>query len=180
MQAPVKWLYRGETRAGWGPPLKAEWQVAETIKIKLLSFAARALLIQTGAQGTSICSLTQVLTHSLSGGTWTWRGGADVDVHVHLHFNSLSLYIYLETVSKIHQSLYEQHNKHKQTDLQYGCVGNGHPHFLMHTSVPPGTGNTANATINLLTFLKNRTFPLQESQNNSKILKGLTVCTGYN
>lgn len=51
-QAPVKWLYRGETRAGRGPRLKAEWQAAEAIKIEPLSLAARALLIQTGAQAT--------------------------------------------------------------------------------------------------------------------------------
>ena len=65
-RAPVKWLYRGETRAGRGPRLKAEWQAAEAIKIEPLSLAARALLIQAGAQATRthICSHTHTHTHT--------------------------------------------------------------------------------------------------------------------
>lgn len=66
-KAPVKWLYHGETRAGRGPRLKAEWQAAETIKIELLSLAARALLIQTGVQAALIH--THSHTHLLSCGT---------------------------------------------------------------------------------------------------------------
>lgn len=65
-QAPVKWLYRGETRAGRGPRLKAEWQAAETIKIESLSLAARALLIQAGAQAALIHTHPHILTHLVS------------------------------------------------------------------------------------------------------------------
>lgn len=65
-QAPVKWLYRGETRAGRGPRLKAEWQAAEAIKIELLSLAARALLIQAGAQAALILTHTHTYTHTFN------------------------------------------------------------------------------------------------------------------
>lgn len=65
-QAPVKWLYRGETRAGRGPRLKAEWQAAEAIKIEPLSLAARALLMHAGAQA---ALRTVAHTHLLSCGT---------------------------------------------------------------------------------------------------------------
>lgn len=63
----MKWLYRGETRAGRGPRLKAEWQAAEAIKIEPLSLAARALLIQAGAQAALIH--THSHTRLLSCGT---------------------------------------------------------------------------------------------------------------
>lgn len=84
-QAPVKWLYRGETRAGRGPRLKAEWQAAEAIKIEPLSLAARALLIQAGAQAALIH--THSHTRLLSCGTWIdmrWHGCRHVRVHLHL------------------------------------------------------------------------------------------------
>lgn len=60
----MKWLYRGETRAGRGPRLKAEWQAAEAIKIEPLSLAARALLIQAGAQAALIH--THIYSHTFS------------------------------------------------------------------------------------------------------------------
>lgn len=50
----MKWLYRGETCAGGGPRLKAEWQAAEAIKIEPLSLAARTLLIRMGAQASRV------------------------------------------------------------------------------------------------------------------------------
>ena len=95
-QAPVKWLYRGETRAGGGPRLKAEWQAAEAIKIEPLSLAARARLIQAGAQAALFYTHTQhTHTHLLSSGTWTdmrWHGCRHVRVHLHLQATlSLSL-----------------------------------------------------------------------------------------
>lgn len=61
VRAPVKWRYRGATRAHRGPRLKSEWQAAEAIKIELLSRAARELLEQTGVQATF--SLTRTRTH---------------------------------------------------------------------------------------------------------------------
>lgn len=64
-RAPVKWLYRGETCAGGGPRLKAEWQAAEAIKIEPLSLAARTLLIRMGAQASRV-SHTHSQTHTPS------------------------------------------------------------------------------------------------------------------
>lgn len=68
-QAPVKWLYRGKTRAGRGLRLKAEWQAAEAIKIEPLSLAARALLIQAGAQAAVIHVHSHAHAHLFSCGT---------------------------------------------------------------------------------------------------------------
>lgn len=84
-KAPVKWFYHGETRAGRGPRLRAEWQAAETIKIEPLSLFARAVLIQAGVQATLIH--THSLTLGLSCGTWTdmwWHGCRHARVHLHL------------------------------------------------------------------------------------------------
>lgn len=92
VRAAVKWLYRGETRAGRGPRLKAEWQAAEAIKIETLSLAARALLIQAGAQAALVH--THTCAHLLSCCTWTdmrWRGCRHAHVHLHLRALSLSL-----------------------------------------------------------------------------------------
>ncbi len=63
----MKWLYRRETRAGRRPRLKAEWKEAEAIKIETLSLAARALLIQAGAQAALLHTYSH--THLLSCGT---------------------------------------------------------------------------------------------------------------
>lgn len=63
VRAPVKWRYRGATRAHRGPRLKSEWQAAEAIKIELLSRAARELLEQTGVQATFSLTRTRARTH---------------------------------------------------------------------------------------------------------------------
>lgn len=64
VRAPVKWRYRGATRAHRGPRLKSEWQAAEAIKIELLSRAARELLEQTGVQATFSLTRTRARTNA--------------------------------------------------------------------------------------------------------------------
>lgn len=102
----MKWLYRGEARAGGGPRLKAEWQAAEAIKIEPLSLAARALLIQTGDSGHSHPHSYVVRhTHLLSCGTWTdmrWHGCRHVHVHLHLkELFPLSVWVRLVSVPRL-------------------------------------------------------------------------------
>lgn len=86
-QAPVKWLYHGETCAGRRPHLRTEWQAAEAIKIEALSLAARALLIQTRGSGHSH---PHTLTHSppllwyLNWHVATWM---QTCVHLHIQAN---------------------------------------------------------------------------------------------
>lgn len=83
--SPVKWLYRRKTYAGIGLCLKAEWRAAEAIKIEALSLAARALLIQAGAQAAVIHTLSLLHTHTFS----PVEAGLTRCRHVHVHLHSL-------------------------------------------------------------------------------------------
>lgn len=89
----MKWFYRGKKCAGRGVRLKAEWQAVETIKIEPLSLAARALLIQAGAQANAIHTHRHLHTFS-SLVLQVTRSNMDVDMCAFIYtYNQACLFI---------------------------------------------------------------------------------------